>query len=87
MYYSSYVFREKNSVLVLCTHSYVAAAEAEAEAVAAIVTAAAGHTKPGPGQRRCACVSSINPLKIATCSSIFFFFSIYILKANNRVSI
>ena len=51
------------------------AAEAEAEAiVVAVVTAAAGNMRPGPGQRRRACVSSINPLKMASrisSSSVF----------------
>ena len=32
-------------------------------AVAAIVAAVAGHTKPGPGQNRFACVSSMESLK------------------------
>ena len=52
-----------------------AAATAESEGVAAVVTtAAAGHTRPGPGQRRGACVSSIRHLKIATCNSSLFVF-------------
>ena len=45
----------------------VAAAAAASEAVSAVVTAAAGHTRPGPGQRRGACDSSISPLNKATC--------------------
>ena len=61
---------EKGSIICVP----VAAAEAaQAEAtvvlvvvVVAVVTAAVGHTRPGLGQRRRACVSSINPLKIAT---------------------
>lgn len=62
-----------------CSYSVLAAAakaqaEAEAVAAAAVVTAAAGHTRRGPGQRPCARVSWITPLKVATYSSSFRFF-------------
>ena len=68
------LFLEKNQLgtrgtRTSCTRS--AAAEAEAEAAA--VTAAAGHTRPGSGQRRCACVSPINPLDTAKAQIPVFF--------------
>ena len=75
------MFPEKNkrgtrsTVHVAVTTAAAAATAAEAEVflVSAVVTAAAGHTRRGPGQGRSACVSSINPLKIATAVVPRFF--------------
>ena len=66
-----------------CSSSVLVAAAAAAEAVAAeaaVVTAAAGHTRPGPDQRPCACVLLINPLTIAT--AVVPDFSVQLLKAD-----
>lgn len=51
-------------MLVAVAATTAAAGAEAAEAVAAVVTAA-GHLRPGPGQHRCACVSSVKPLEIA----------------------
>ena len=64
------LFLEKNQ---LGTRGTRTSCTRSAAAEAAAVTAAAGHTRPGSGQRRCACVSPINPLDTAKAQIPVFF--------------
>ena len=64
---------DNRTALVAAATTAAATTAAAATAAESVGTAAAGHTRPGPDQRRCACVSSISPMKIATCSISYRF--------------